>query len=160
MGTAHNRPSRLASDQKLIAGVQQHQAQFASVSVDGQSMTSAGIVALLQGRVDAVKAVENAEAALKAALKAERDGRVKSSTFRSALVRLIVGMFLSSPDTLAAFGLTAPKAGTKTVKVKAEAIAKSKATREARHTMGKNQKLEITGTPETPATPVTAQPKV
>ena len=159
MGTA-NRVNRLAADQKLIAGVQQHQAQFASVSVDGQSMTSANIVALLQGRVDAVKAVENAEAALQAAHKVERDGRVKSSTFRSALVRLIVGMFLSSPDTLAAFGLTAPKAGTKTVEVKAEALAKSKATRKARHTMGKNQKLEITGTPETPATPVTTQPKV
>jgi len=155
-----NRIHRIAADQKLIAGVQQHQAQFASVSVDGQMMTSANIVALLQGRVDAVKAVENAETALEAAHKAERDGRVKSSTFRSALVRLIVGMFLSSPDTLAAFGLTAPKAGTKSVTTKAKAIAKSKATREARHTMGKNQKLEITGSPETPAAPVTATPKV
>jgi hypothetical protein len=159
MGTA-NRLNRLASDQKLIAGVQQHQAQFASVSVDGQVLTSANIVALLQGRVDAVKAVENAEAALLAAYKVERDGRVESSTFRSALVRLIVGMFLSSPDTLAAFGLSAPKVGTKSVKTKAKAIAKSKATREARHTMGKNQKLEITGSPETPAAPVTATPKV
>ncbi len=146
MATQNNRLNRLADDQKLIAGVKQYLAQYASLSVDGQNTTPTNIAALLQARVDALTAVTNAEAALLAARKVERDGRVKSSTFRSALVRLVVGMFQSSPDTLAAFGLSAPKAVTKSVATKANALAKSEATRKARHTMGKNQKAAIHGT--------------
>ncbi len=166
MATADNRMNRLASDQKLIAGVKQYLAQYASLSVDGQTMTPTNIAALLQARVDALTAVVNAEAALLAARKTESDGRVKSSTFRSALVRLIVGMYFSSPDTLAAFGLSASRVGRKSVAVKAEAVAKSNATRKARHTMGKNQKAAIHGTVEstsngaTPTVPVTGAPKV
>jgi hypothetical protein len=41
-----------------------------------------------------------------------------------------------------------------TVATKSTAVAKAQATREARHTMGKNQKKAITGT-VTPTTPVT-----
>jgi hypothetical protein len=166
MATATRRSDRLAADQKLNDGVKQYLAQTASMTVDGQSMTPTAIVAFLQGRIDAAKAVSVAEAAQNAAIKGERDVRGKSSTTRSALVRLIVGMFLSSPDTLAAFGISAPKVGTMSVEAKAKAIAKSKATREARHTMGKVQKLAITGSPAAasngapPATPATAQPKV
>jgi len=145
MAARTRRSDRLAADQKLIDGVKQYLAQSPSLTVDGQSMTPTAIVAYLQGRIDAAKAVSGAEAAFQAALKGERDTRTKSSTTRSALVRLFVGMFLSSPDTLAVFGLSAPKVGTKTVDVKAKAALKSKATREARHTMGKNQKAAIKG---------------
>jgi len=63
---------------------------------------------------------------------------------------MIQGMFTQSPDTLAAFGLKAPQAGKKTVATKAQALVKSEATRQARHTMGKRQKGQIKG--EVPAT--------
>ena len=45
------------------------------------------------------------------------------------------------------------RASVPTVDVKAEALAKTKATRKARHTMGSKQKQEITGQPESPAKP-------
>ena len=140
-----SRLSRNVADQKLIDGVEGHMSQLASVPVGGQSMTPADIVAFLQARIDAAKAVEGAKAALAAALKADRDVRAKTSASRSALCRMVVGMFMHSPDVLATFGVSAPKPATTSVAARAVAIAKGKATREARHTMGKKQKQRITG---------------
>jgi hypothetical protein len=54
-------------------------------------------------------------------------------------------MFAESPDTLAEFGMTAPKKAERSAAVKAGAVAKNKATRVARHTMGKNQKKAVKG---------------
>jgi len=53
------------------------------------------------------------------------------------------------------FGFTPPKprGGKKTASTKAQAVVQAKATRVARHTMGKRQKAKIKGT--APAQPVT-----
>jgi hypothetical protein len=108
-------------------------------------MAPADIVKLLQSRIDEGNAVVAADAVKSAAVKAERDGRAKTSRFVSALRRVVVGMFLESPDTLAEFGLKAPKAVKHDVQTKSTAVAKSMATRKARHTLGSKQRLEIHG---------------
>jgi hypothetical protein len=56
-------------------------------------------------------------------------------------------MFAGSIDTLADFGLKAPKVRVPlTPDEKAAAVAKGKATRAARHTMGAKQKKKVSGT--------------
>jgi len=152
--TKPTRLARLAADQKLIDGVSKFLSTFGSLPVDSQMMTAADIVKVLQARLSAGQAVQTAQAARDAAVKADRDERAKTATFVSSLRRLVEAMFAQSPDTLAAFGLTARRAAKKTVAIKATAVAKSKATRKARNTLGRKQKAKVKGTaPAAPPTP-------
>jgi hypothetical protein len=60
---------------------------------------------------------------------------------------------------LADFGFAPPKAATRTPEEKAAAAAKAKATREARHTLGKSQKKTVKGNVTgIVVTPVTSAP--
>ena len=145
-----NRSAQVQADQKMIAGIEAHMTQLTSLSVGSQEMTPADMVKFFQDRLDAAKAVVDAAAALATAIKAERDLRAKTSTLRSAFCRIVVGMFFHSPDTLAAFGLKAPRVGTIDAAKRAAAVAKGKATRVARHTLGKKAKLAIKGSLATP----------
>jgi hypothetical protein len=167
MSTVTNRTGKLAADQSMIVGVQKFLSSFASLPVGSTTVTPADIVRVLQERVDAGKAVVTAENARTAAVKADRDKRAQTAAFVQSLRRMVQGMFTQSPDTLGAFGLKAPKAANPTVTTKATAVAKSKATRTARGTLGKKQKKAVKGavpttamsggsatTPATPTKPV------
>ena len=173
MTTTRTRTSKQAADQKLIDGTQQYLSQQASLTVGGATYTPAQIVQIFTDRIASNKAVETATAQKTAAIKADRDKRAATAPVAKAYRRMLEGMYSESPDTLAAFGLAPPKVATKTVAVKNDAVAKSLATRAARHTMGPKEKAKIHGTsasastgspattgdsptaPATPATPVT-----
>ena len=129
----------------MLAGVQKFLVQYPSLYVGGQSMTPSAIVTALQNRINASQAAQAAEVARAAAVKANLNERAQSATFEQGLRQVVQGMYSQSPDTLAVFGLKPRKSTKKTVATKTEAVAKNKATRAARHTMGPKQKLEITG---------------
>jgi len=156
MSSTNNRLQRLASDQKLIDGVTKYLSKFAILPVGSQDLAPADIVKILQSRIDSCQAVVAAEAARNTAVKADRDERAKTAILVSSLRRMVVGMFSQSPDTLATFGLKAPRLSKKKVATKAAAVAKGVATRKARHTLGRKQKATIKGQP--PATPPPANP--
>jgi hypothetical protein len=159
----NKRNDRVTADQKLIDGTQKFLAQFATLPVGGTNMAPADIVKALQDRIDKATAAQTAEAARTAAVKADHDERANTAAFVLALRRIVLGMFQANPDTLAVFGLKAPKARKTKVATKAAAIAKNKATRTARGTKGPKAKLKVKGTapaqpgdgtaPATPATP-------
>jgi hypothetical protein len=152
--TNNKRGDRIAADQAMINGILKFLAQIATLPVGATNMTPADIVKILQDRVNAGQAVQTADAARTAAVKADRDERAKTSAFMQALRRIVLGMFQEAPDTLAIFGLTAPKVRKSKVATKAAAVAKNKATREARGTVGPKKKLTIKGAvPTAPATP-------
>ncbi len=146
MTTTNNRNGKLTADQNMIVGVQKYLSHMGSLPVGSTTVTPADIVKVLQDRVDAGKAVLTADAARTAAVKADRDKRAQTAAFVQSLRRVVLGMFTQSPDTLAAFGLKAPKAAKKSTEVKATAVAKSKATRKARGTLGTKQKKAVKGT--------------
>jgi hypothetical protein len=145
----NSREAKLAADEKLIAGTQTYLTQFSSLPVGSQKLAPADIVKLLQSRVDAGNAAEAASAAFDAAVKGERDVRAKTASFVTSLRRVVTGMFSQSPDTLAVFGLSAPKAGKKSAATKAEAAVKASATRASG---GKKKKAKA-------ATPASASTK-
>jgi hypothetical protein len=145
MPSRGTRTSRQAADQKMIDGTEQHFAQQASLTVAGATYTPADIIQMLAKRIASNKAAEAATAQRTAAIKADRDTRAATAPVLKAFRRILEGMYAGSPDTLAAFGLALGKVGTKTVAVKKEAVAKSLATREARHTMGPKQKKAVKG---------------
>lgn len=154
------RSVRIAGDQSLIAGIQKFLAQYPSLYVGSQSLTPAAIVQVLQNRINTGQAAQTAEAARTAAVKADKDESANTAAFEQSLRAVIHGMFSESPDTLAVFGLKPRQPHKETVAIRAEAVAKAKATRLARHTLGPKQKLEITGqtTPAAPSGPAPTPP--
>jgi hypothetical protein len=146
MSPTPSRNARHTADESLITGVLKFFSSYAALTIGSTTMKPADIVKLLQDRIDTSKAVLAADAARTAAIKADRDKRAQTAGFVQSLRRTVVGMFTESPDTLATFGLHAPKAAKTTVATKAEAVAKNKATREARGTLGSKQKKNVKGT--------------
>ncbi len=155
-----NRPSRTAANQLLVAGLNKHQATLPSMVINGQSYTAAQAVTELDQIIAAANLVVTTRASWQAAVKADLAERTSTSTFVGSLKQAILVAFTGQVDVLADFGLSPRKVRVLTPEEKQAAAAKAKATRAARHTMGKNQKAAILGTtaqpsPATPAAPAT-----
>jgi hypothetical protein len=145
MGTSNkiSRVQRLAADQKLIDGTKQFLSQFSSLPVGGQNATLAEIVKVLEGRIATSNAAVAAGDARKTAVKAERDEHRKTAPFVNALQRIVIGMFLQSPDALGVFGLRAPRVGKRSAAEKAAAVDKGVATKKARGPIGRKQRAKV-----------------
>jgi len=154
----NKRNDRVTADRMMIDGTQKFLTQFATLPVGGKNTSPADIVKVFQDRIDKATSAQTAEAARTAAVKADRDERTATSAFVLTLRRIVQGMFQANPDTLAVFGLKAPKARKTKVVTKAAAIVKNKATRAARGTKGPKAKLTVKGTVPAPTggTPVPA----
>src|SRR5262249_16347650 len=140
-----------ASDEKLAAGIAKFVDPAQTFVIAGKTYTIAQVLAALQERIDKAKSVPVAKAtwlALLRALQAEYD---QSKPFVAAIRQAMRIMFAASPDALTEMGV-GPRKTRRILPVtdKALAIQKSKATRVARHTMGKRQREAITGSPSAP----------
>jgi hypothetical protein len=151
-----NRVQQLAAEQKLIDGTNRFLVQLPSLPVGSQTVTTAQIVQILQDRIATGKAAVAADDARKAAVKADRDERTKTAPFVHAFKRIVVGMFLQSPDTLGAFGLQAPKVGSKTAAEKSAAAQKASATKKARGPIGTKQRAAVKAPAPTAGSPQAA----
>jgi hypothetical protein len=145
MATSNNKKTALDSDKQMIAGVQKH-LMSQSFIVGDKSCTAQDVIAAFQGRVTTGEAAVSGKAEWLATLKTDRDRRTETNVFVRAFRAIVQGMF-HDPATLADFGLSPRKSTKKTVDTKATAIAKNKATRTARHTLGKKQKAKVKGSP-------------
>jgi hypothetical protein len=146
------------ADQKMAAGIKQFFSALPTMTVGSQTLAPADFAKIFQDRVASSQTVQTATAARTAAVKADRDKRTQTAPVVKAFKRVVQGMFSESPDTLAVFGLQPIRVGAPTVATKAAAADKALATRKARHTMGKNQKKDIHGTPPS-ATTAPADPE-
>jgi len=145
MATTKNTVVALAG--QLLAGTKKHFSNVSSLTFGGGTFTPAQIEASLQTLSDLRSAVDAARAATKAKLADEQAQAPSLRTQMDAFVAFVKASFGNSPDVLADFGLAPKKARAPlTVAQKAAAAAKRKATRAARHTMGKVQKKSVKGT--------------
>jgi hypothetical protein len=153
-----NRLEQNAADQKLIDGLQKHAATITSLVIAGATMVSKDIIDTLQTRIDLSIAAQTARATWLAAVAADEAERAKTKTFASGLRQALLVAFAGQIDVLADFGLSPRKAAVISPEEKVARAEKAKATRAARHTMGKVAKLKITGENPTgsPATPAAA----
>jgi hypothetical protein len=140
-----NRTDQMLADQRLIDGFTRHAALVPSVMIDGVVMSSKDILAMLQARIAASQAATTARATWQALVIADEAEHAKTRTTTAALRQAMLVAFGRQLDTLADFGLTPRKVRVQTPDQKIAATAKAKATRAARHTMGKVQKSKITG---------------
>jgi hypothetical protein len=135
----------LAQVQALIAGTQKHFVN-ASFTLAGTSYTTATLVQTLTSLANALSAVLSAHAGVKAALTALANVTASVGPVEQAYRRCVLAAFASSPQELADFGVPAPKArAPRTSAQNAAAAAKAKATRAARGTTSKKQKLAVKG---------------
>jgi hypothetical protein len=143
-----NKTTALALNNKISDGVDKYFSKVKSLTVGGTTFTPKSLVAVLNAENDASSAVDSTRAQLGDQVVTHRTAKAKAKALRSALKVFILGTYgKEAVQMLGDFGMSVPKAtGKRTVETKAQAVAQAKATREARHTMGKKQKQLIKGT--------------
>jgi hypothetical protein len=145
--------NRNSQDLRLIAGFRKH-GKGMTFTVAGKKYTTADVLRLLQGRVDAGDGALAAKAAFHAAIAAERDEVDRTETLLGAIRQTLLITLAASPETLADFGLVPRKSRRAlTVKEKSAAVEQAQATRLARHTLGERQKRLVTASPSPPKLP-------
>ncbi|MBV9948190.1 MAG: hypothetical protein JOZ69_15155 [Myxococcales bacterium] len=152
----------LARVQAIIAGTTKHFPN-GSFTIGSTAYTSASLIQVLQGLANAMRARDAAAAGAKDARAAEQAAQTQVGPILLAYKRLVLTAFANTAQTLADFGLTPPRARTPlTTEKRAVRAAKAKATRAARGTTSKKQKLaiqgQVTGVIVTPITGPTATP--
>jgi hypothetical protein len=151
MTTSPNVPTPARDDQLkrlavLIAGMQKHEQELAPFVIADKQYAVADIIAALQARYNATQAVITTKAVWQAAVKADHEGRASGQVFYAGVRSTLLVAFASSVNKLADFGLVGRKSRIVSPETKVATTAKIKATRVARHTMGKKQKAQIHGT--------------
>src|SRR5258708_708532 len=97
----NSRADLLAADQKMIDGIKKNQAKLPpSIPVGSVVTTPTEVITVCEDRIAKGKAVVDAESAKGAAVKAERAARAASQPKLAAFKRLLIAMFLESPDVL------------------------------------------------------------
>ena len=154
--SAKNQASALAHVQALIAGTQKHfpNGQF---TLGNTAYTTATLVQALQSLVDALNAVTAAHSSVKDGVAALRTTETKVAPLVRDYTSFLRATFSTATTQLGDFGLLAPKAREPLSSAKrVAATAKAKATRAARGTTSKKQKLavkgDVTGVVVTPVT--------
>jgi hypothetical protein len=146
MSQVQNRAQTLETDQKVIQAVGQYLGSIVSMMFLGQAYTPGDLKAVFQAEIDGLIAVEAKRAAYRAQVLLTKASSAKARELRKALRSYILSTYgATAAEVLTAFGISIPtQRAPKTVATKAEALQKAKATRQARHTMGKKQKAQIT----------------
>jgi hypothetical protein len=135
----------LAHVQALIAGTQKHfpSGQF---TLGNTAYTTASLVQTLQSLADALTALEAAHASVKDGVAALRTTETKVGPVIRAYTSFLRATFSTATASLGDFGLQPPKARQPLpTEKRVTATAKAKATRIARGTTSKKQKLAVKG---------------
>jgi hypothetical protein len=143
---------------QLISGANKHFTPNELLRVGGATFTVTELTEVMQRFVDNKDATATQRATLAARIQAERAAAPSQLAVIRVFETVVRGAFGDAADALADFGLTPPKPRSPmTAEAAAVAVARRAATREARHTMGKNQKKKIHGsvTAALVVTPVT-----
>jgi hypothetical protein len=115
-------------------------------------------VKLIQSRIDATGQADTTKATWHSTVAANEALSTKLMPVLRALRQYVINVYGATSPVLADFGFAPPKSATRTPEEKAASAAKAKATREARHTMGKVKKKtvkgNVTGIVVTPTTSV------
>jgi hypothetical protein len=140
-----NRPTTQTRDAAIISGIKKRFQNVPSVVLGGVTYTPAALAALFQSHINAANAVVTAKGQWKNAIAAYQTLTKTVSNAVTGLQEIVRQMFNNAPDAVADFGFTPKKTTKKSTVIKVVAAAKSRATREARNTLGKKEKLQIKG---------------
>jgi hypothetical protein len=149
-----NRTTLQDRNRKMAAATQKYLANLVHIFVAGVAYTPPQIVKILMDDTNAADAATTAKAQFHDAVVAARAQRALLRPFMPGFRSFVLNQF-KDEGIIAEFGFSR-KQTTRKVADKAAAATKAKATRTARHTMGKVQRKNVKGT--TPATTAAAGP--
>jgi hypothetical protein len=135
----------LGRDAKIVDGIQKHLQGVTSLQLAGSSYGPADLVKRVQSRASQAAAVTAANATWHAAVAAEKELNHELAPVIRGLRQYVFNAFGTASTVPADFGFTATARKPLTPEEKVARAAKAKATRAARHTMGKVQKKKVTG---------------
>ena len=164
MSTVTSKQSKataLARVQALIAGTQKHFPN-GSFTLGNVAYTTASLIQLLQGLVDALTALSAAQATAKDTRSALKGIEAKVNPVIRDYKRFLLSAFDGATQALADFGMQPSKVRKPLdAEQRAAAAAKLRATRKARGTTSRKQKLavkgDVTGVVVTPVTAAAPQ---
>src|SRR5215467_4358215 len=133
--------ARIGRLRKMIAAIPKHLSQ-APLMIASKRQTPASLAKIFQEELDAILAIDLADAAKKKAVVDERAVKKRNRVIHAAFKTYVLAAFRDAV-VLADFAYKPLKARKTKLATKAEAIEKSRATRKARHTLGKKQKKKI-----------------
>ncbi|HEY1692941.1 MAG TPA: hypothetical protein VGG39_12310 [Polyangiaceae bacterium] len=146
-----NRLLTSGTDQRLIDGVRADLQEVPAMRLGGREFTPATLEAFLQARLDAYNAIAAAKAAWEQTIDAYGVLDDETSLVVRNLKSFILSYFGEDSPRLADFGFVPPRRFEMSAEQKSAAVAKRAATRAARGTRGRKQKLAITGATEATA---------
>jgi hypothetical protein len=159
MTTYRNQHDRIARDLKMAEGITKHFQKKSSFTLSGEKYTSDELLSLLQARTDAARSAETARVAWLNAAAALQEKFTKTDPVIASLTQQLQSTFSPTSNELADFGIAPRKTrAALTAEQKFEAVKKLRATREARHTLGKKQRQEVKGAVTVVTPPATHSP--
>ena len=148
-----------------MAGLQLHAQGVITITIGGVGHTVTELLATIQDDITATDATDKARATWRQSVQSERDSHEEVDPLLKGIkqyVMLQYGDTQSASATLADFGYAPRKVPVRSPATSVAAAEKARATRQARHTMGSEQKEavkgDVTGVVVTPVhgTPPTA----
>ena len=152
-----SKASSQARDTKVIAAIGAHFTGATTFTFGGVDYKAKGIQQLLQTRIDLAAETDAAKAKWLTAAAAEQEKTTECETVLLALKSHLVTAYGKQSAIVADFGFT-PKRRQPTAETAAKAVLKREATRKARGTRGKRERLKIKGVVPPEAPPATPTP--
>jgi hypothetical protein len=118
-----------------------------TVLLNGASWKVDALIKRLDGQVALLHASDAAHTSWRQAVLAQRNDAADARRLLRAVEAMVTAAFGSDSHAYADFGYTPPKIAKRSAETTLAAVVKMKATRQARHTMGRKQRQSIRGTP-------------
>jgi hypothetical protein len=159
--TVKNNAKIAAICNQRIRALKAHGSAKTVIPIRGVSYKTSDLIGIYQAVLDHQAALVKSRAQVDADLAARNEAETKRESIESGLKSWVLNSLGADSNAASEFGYSAPKKGTKTADVVAAAVKLGKATRKARNTLGKKQKLKIKGALDAstvPAAPAVATP--
>jgi hypothetical protein len=159
MGVKKNKTERTNANRKIVGAIKKH--LRASITLDGVKYAPATLAKMFQKGIDVADATDQAAKTWHLAVATEKEKTGALAAVQTSLRNYVSATFGETGTEFSDFGF-APKTVTPVdAATKAQAVELRAATRKARGTMGKKQKLKVKGTivaPAEPAVPASTAP--
>jgi hypothetical protein len=131
---------------KVIAGIKANLTGGGAIILGGQKYQPADLVKIFQAQLDAMDAVTALEAKLASARVTRGKAARRTAPVLRVLEEYLRGVLGGTNPGLMEYGFVPDAPRKVSVRTKAEAAAKARATRIARNTMGPKERLKVKGT--------------
>jgi hypothetical protein len=157
MGTSITIASIISSNTQRLKGISTHLKNGkVEVSINGQNMKVSEISGVYQGSLDAQAAVTSTHGKYKIALAARETAETQRRLVDEGMKSYVLSHFGADSEAAHDFGYSLRKVTKPDAATKATAVERGKATRVARGTLGKKERLKIKGVLPSDAVAATA----